>query len=466
MTGRARSAVYRVSVVKPGVNDGGNWSLLVRPPCGVVDQLGKPLPVRRVSSGTRDHAEALRRAEATAERLNALTVKRPDPTVAEVVRTYATARSDLRATTQANVRSALKAVSGGLGEVRASALNRAALLLERDRLQARELKPRTINLYLKTLKTGWTWCRDRDLVSVAWPSGVKSLKPGKVKKRPFKDAEVAALLEWARTYSAGKWRAVFAVAADTGLRIDEVCSLRWLDIDREGSRVRVDTGKTDEDTWVACPRATIAELPAPKVCSSWVFVGTSREGRLTRSGAYCALRAGMKALGIETYTVDLHSFRRYTVWAQIANGVDLGTSMAQVRHASPDLHAHYQAQGDRDLLGSVEGVRARRERLPKPSSMGSTTETAPDCSGAVTRSGLAEVGESGPHSMPQCGQGLLLPRGSPQIEQGDSRRFVVPPLGSRPPFGGRFGGTGSVGGGRSGATGETPRFSWSFGSIE
>lgn len=130
----------------------------------------------------------------------------------------------------------------------------------RDR-SAAKATPRTANNKLKIVRV---------LFQSAWRDGllpdnpaakVTSLKSADSKRRPFTLAELKTLLDLASL----EWRGMILVGLYTGLRLKDIASLTWNNVDLQENQIAVSTSKTDRRQIlpIAKPlRAYLDELPA------------------------------------------------------------------------------------------------------------------------------------------------------------------------------------------------------------
>ncbi len=123
--------------------------------------------------------------------------------------------------------------------------------------------------------------------------------------------------------------------AETGLRIGELCSLEWRDVDQAGSRFRIRNGKTKAARrWVAVPVDLMAEIvretpPDARTADRRVFHALS-PGAIASS-----LYRACQAAGIASYSP--HDLRHRWASVQIARGVPVTNVAAQLGHTRKSL---------------------------------------------------------------------------------------------------------------------------------
>ena len=194
------------------------------------------------------------------------------------------------------------------------------------------------------------------------------LRPGDV----LDASEIARLLEHAKP---GLFRTLFACAASTGMRSEELCALAWSDVELDAGRLfvrRALTWTRDEgQTGVTPPRfyppktkAGHRELPLPPqlvvelrkwklaapVSADDLVFGHPRDGRplqrsfISRCGLWpAASRAGLRR-------VSLGVFRHSFASGMLKRGVAIPTVAALMGHSSPAItmrvYAHHVKGGD------------------------------------------------------------------------------------------------------------------------
>lgn len=235
----------------------------------------------------------------------------------------------------------------------------------RDRSAARAT-PRTANNKLKIVRT---------LFQSAWRDGllpdnpaakVSALKTAESKRRPFTITELKTILNVASL----EWRGMILVGLYTGLRLKDVASLTWGNVDLQRNEIALSTSKTDRRQILPIAkalRAHIDELPvgddpkAPLFPQSYPFA--------IRSGGTAALSQQFHALLVsanlakarppkhksagkgrdaarERSEITFHSLRHTATSLLKAAGVSESVTRDIIGHESAEVSRHYTHVGE------------------------------------------------------------------------------------------------------------------------
>lgn len=260
-------------------------------------------------------------------------VPEPKLTIAQRADQWKAGRVDVKDSTQAVYADHLKRIKDALGtrETVTSADVRAWIA---DML-AEGLASSTIGNYVGTLR------QILDTVEGDNPARDRSVK------LPRKESTVVSppsRQEVDRILAAipARWRLPLRVLEQTGMRISEVSSLAWRDVDVAGSRFRVDIGKTRAARrWVQVPEWLMRQVndttpPDDRTPDRLVFP------KFERKAAATAMRRACKAAGTAHYSP--HALRHRYASVQIKRGVPVTEIAAQVGHSrtslTHDTYAH------------------------------------------------------------------------------------------------------------------------------
>lgn len=385
---------YRITVVKPRKNDGGNWMLVLRAPAA---QGRAP---RRFSSGKKypeEHAAAEKLAREKEAELNrkgrALSPDGlgADPDFADVYDAWLESLALVKTSgeTIATRRSARVKLAAAFGELRDSTMTSELVTRGRDALLAAKLIASTVNAYMRWAATAWWWAHDRGIVRSEWRPPKKRLLEDATERRPFTLEEQRAVLAHWRERDPF-WHGLFALAVFTGARVSDLVSFREGEHVKRGVRegwglVAYDERKKVRELHrhreVYVPAEILALIPERE---AGAFLFPSGKGHVTSFGARKALKVSLVALGLpasEIKKLGPHSFRRSTVADLEDAGVPQRAAMAFMNHRSAAIHERYKARaGSKDLEAAAALWELRGPALGdavKPSTGSSTDRLEP-----------------------------------------------------------------------------------------
>ena len=110
-----------------------------------------------------------------------------------------------------------------------------------------------------------------------------------------------------------KYRAVFAVMYSCGLRVREICALRYEDVSRERMKVHIRHGKNRSDRLVPISQAALNILTqywyACGKPRGWLFPGQKPDTHITVNSVQRILKDTLKDLGWDDRKITSHTFR-------------------------------------------------------------------------------------------------------------------------------------------------------------
>jgi integrase len=254
------------------------------------------------------------------------------------------------------------------------------------------LAPRTVNMTLVLLGAILETAVERDLIgrNPAKGRGRRVREPKTRRSYLSTAAQIEALLaaageldtEATRGRSHLAKRAVIATMIYGGLRIGEVCSLRWRDVDLQGHWLSVHGTKTAEaDRRIRLRGALLGELQTLRdrgPVDHLAYVFPTRSGRRQYE---CKVRDNMLKSAVKRANANLaakdlpplpenltpHSLRRTFATVLYAIGEPPPVVMAEMGHTSPNLALRVYAQvmrltddDRRELAALVDGEKAHK----------------------------------------------------------------------------------------------------------
>lgn len=215
-----------------------------------------------------------------------------------------------------------------------------------EQIVARRRGLPTLSNFVTAIKMLAKWCaRTKRLATTQGVEFVEIQKPHSDRRhvrRAFTRGEFEKLL----SVASPEWRDTYIVAAHTGLRANELKTLRCCDITGLGTghaTIELESANTKNRKADKLPCHPIVEQLAIrrirehglKPTDPLLFVGTAT-GRTVRR--YCR-RAGVEVVDAKGRTLDFHSLRQTFVTWLATSGVDLRTVQQLARHANIQLTA-------------------------------------------------------------------------------------------------------------------------------
>ncbi len=258
--------------------------------------------------------------------LRAMTETPTVRTFAQAAEAYRVSRADIGDETRKNMHSHLLAMLPAFGDRDPASLTVGDV---QEWIGSLELKPSSVRRYMATLRL----ILDHAGVdpNPARDSRVKLPKIETETVEPPSTAQVDAILE----HSPPRWRLALRTLEQTGMRVGELASLEWRDVDQAESRFRIRQGKTaTARRWVAVPAWLMEEVaatcpPDDRVPERRVFVGFSPDVAKNVMARAC------KAAGIPHF--HPHDLRHRYASVKVAEGVPVTQLAAQLGHSKKSL---------------------------------------------------------------------------------------------------------------------------------
>jgi integrase/recombinase XerD len=215
-------------------------------------------------------------------------------------------------------------------------------------------KPNTVNRYLLSLKRYFGWAFDKEWIMRDPTRPVKLVTHMPRPPRHLSDAEEQSLLVAVTNHGNLRDLTVITVMLHTGLRVSEVCDLKWEDVvrrERSGHlRIWGKRNKYREVPLNATARKALEKYEksedAARQTEPYVFVSQRTKTKLTPRGIGFLIARYVKQAGIESLRPhDLRHRFGYRMaervllhrLAQIMGHDSLDTTMLYVRGTSDDL---------------------------------------------------------------------------------------------------------------------------------
>jgi len=248
------------------------------------------------------------------------------------------------------------------------------VLAFREKLLKEGRAPRTVNMAVqKVVSAALKRAVKMGYIPTDPAAGIDSLRVERSEKKAFSVEDVKRLLSAASP----EWKGVILCGYSTGLRLGDICNLRWQDVDLSDNLIRCRPGKTEYSSKAA------VEVPLHPDLHQWfllqtvpddpgapVFPGLHKKHVGGRSGlslqfAQIMSRANLTSAvmqprrGAEGRTVREHSFHslRHTFISQMANaGIPVEIRQKLAGHSSADMNQRYTHPELQSLRSAVSSI--------------------------------------------------------------------------------------------------------------
>jgi integrase len=259
----------------------------------------------------------------------------------------------------------------GKAEKALETVTRMEAIAYRDTLAKDGLAPGTVNHTIKLLRGIYGEAVEQGYIGRNPFSGIDVLRKNRedAQRQPFTSAEVSTIIETAE----GDWKGMIILAATSGLRLMDVATLKWRNIDSEFTLIQITTAKT----------GAVLKLPVHPDFASWlknqtrgigvapVFPTLADKGGSGKSGLSMAFKrlmerskvssgvarqAKKQGRGRTTSQKSFHSLRHFAATQFAANGVRADVARAITGHADAKTHSNYVTADLETLRGAVEAI--------------------------------------------------------------------------------------------------------------
>lgn len=242
-------------------------------------------------------------------------------------------------------------------------------------IEDKKNKPKTVNTKLKLLRAFANWMVEEKLLDEPFTKGTKMVREEDSPKI-LVDKDLRDVLRHLRrqhrrehSFTARRNYTLILFLAGTGMRLAEVCSLKWNDIEFDNSLIMIKTSKSrkaqsvplsdqlkeellDYQEWL---QSQFERLP------SSVFI--TREGNTLRPDSVQNVFKRLRAtLGIEGY-FSPHTLRNYFIKGVLKNGLNLREAQLLARHSKIDVTRKYVGYFQHELKESLDEANPLRGLL-------------------------------------------------------------------------------------------------------
>jgi site-specific recombinase XerD len=219
-----------------------------------------------------------------------------------------------------------------------------------------DLSSSSMNLAISSLKFFYTYVLKNDVAR-------EQHRPRHDKKLPgvLAGPEIQSLLDCEKN---PKHRLLLMLAYSSGLRVSEVVSLKWEDIDFQRKMILVHTGKGRKDRYtLLSDRAAdfLRQYCALHDIDGWLFPGLPASRHLSIRSAQSIFEKALKKAGI-IKPVSIHSLRHTFATHLLENGTDIRYIQELLGHSTLRTTQRYTHIARRAVLK----IRSPLDNLPRP----------------------------------------------------------------------------------------------------
>ena len=227
-------------------------------------------------------------------------------------------------------------------------------------IEEKKAGPGAVKMSVASLKFLYTHTLNRpeEVMGIPWPKTPKPLVD------ILSGSEVYCLLETIRSVT---HRMIAMTAYGTGMRVNEVCSLKASDIDSKRMLIHIRDGKRGRDRYVMLPRKLLTCLreywKAVSPPGEWLFPGRSPSAHIGASAVRDALSKAAAEAGI-IKKVTPHILRHSFATHLLENGEDIRTIQVLLGHGSIRTTERYvkvsrahvgRTESPLDIIGTKKG---------------------------------------------------------------------------------------------------------------
>ena len=230
-------------------------------------------------------------------------------------------------------------------------------------LNDRHLQPATVHAYHRALRTWFTWLVNEGLLE---KTPMQNIKPPRLPKKiphPFstQDLENLLLLTSGNHFVDIRNRAIILTFLDTGLRLNELLSIKLIDISTEYDTIRV-FGKGSKERVVSLGKVArkallkYLMLRNDTYANLWV---TEERRPLQRDGLRIIIRRLCERAEITDAKHGAHTFRHTFATNSIRNGANIFFVQSLLGHSTLEMTRRYAG-----MINSETAVQKHNEFSP------------------------------------------------------------------------------------------------------
>lgn len=235
-----------------------------------------------------------------------------------------------------------------------------ALMWGSQRDESQRLKPGTINSYRTIISCALEQAKVRGYVQKNAAREVPYLKADNKRDRWLRPHETDRLLHFLPDWV----RPLAQIALNTGMRVSEVCDMKWANLDFDQRQIRIPHGKNHQTRYVPMNLIVIAAVEnarpfvGPGGNSPYVFANSDHDGKpYTISGVGKAFKRACRKAGIDGAT--FHTLRHTFVSILVQRGVPERVIRRIVGHSSSQMTDRYAHLAPENMKDAIDLLTAR-----------------------------------------------------------------------------------------------------------
>ncbi|SDM60852.1 Site-specific recombinase XerD [Fictibacillus solisalsi] len=242
-------------------------------------------------------------------------------------------------------------------------------------MEERGNKPKTVNTKLKLMRAFSKWLCEEQLIEIPFTKGVKAQREDDSPKI-LAEGDLRDVLRHLRrqhrrehSFTARRNYTLILFLAGTGLRLSELCSLNWNDINFEDSLITIRTSKSRRTQSVPLSDSLRAELLDYKHYLEKNFeklplsVFCTKEGRqLRKDSVQNVFKRLRTSVGLEGY-FSPHTLRNFFIKGLLKGGANLRQAQLLARHSKIEITRQYVGYFSHELKDSLDETNPLRGLL-------------------------------------------------------------------------------------------------------
>lgn len=222
----------------------------------------------------------------------------------------------------------------------------------------RDNNPTTRNSKLHTLKIFFNYLEAEEIItSKKNPTKRMAYVKEEIKIEVFSDQQIKQMLgylrrvrEQERTFNAYRDYTIIVTMLGTGIRLGELCNLKWDDVSFKFQTITV-WGKKREQSSIPLTDKLVKELAEYRMyceqnfseLSEYVFTDKRKNGRLSEEAVKSIFKRLKKIMNFTSTRLSAHTLRHTFAHRMVMSGCDVFTLQKMLRHSQLSMTQRYLA---------------------------------------------------------------------------------------------------------------------------